>query len=59
MKKFDITINTRFDNYHVEDADRVMQRDGTIVIIKENKTLYFNLDKIEYYSIEEKEKERE
>lgn len=57
MKKFDITIMTRFDNYHVEDADQVMQRDGMIVIIKENKTLYFNWDKIEYYSVEEKERE--
>lgn len=55
MKKFDVTIMTRFDNYNVEDADQVMLRDDILAIIKGNKALYFNWDRIEYYSVEEKE----
>ena len=55
MRKFDITVMTRFDNYKVEDADQVFLKDGILAIIKGNKTHYFNLDRIEYYSVEEKE----
>lgn len=55
MKKFHVTITTSGGEYAVEDADQVMQRDGILVVIKGNKTLYFNWDRIEYYSVEEKE----
>lgn len=55
MRKFDVTVMTRFDNYKVEDADQVFLTDGMLGIIKGNKTLYFNWDRIEYYSFEEKE----
>lgn len=55
MKKFHVAITTRCEEYVVEDADQVMQRDGILVVIKGNKTLYFNWDRIEYYSVEEKE----
>lgn len=55
MKKFHVTITTRCEEYVVEDADQVMLRDGILVVVKGNKTLYFNWDRIEYYSSEEKE----
>ena len=55
MKKFHVAITTRVEDYLVEDADQVMLRDGILVVIKGSKTLYFNWDRIEYYSVEEKE----
>ena len=59
MKKFHIAITTRVENYVVEDADQVMLRDGILVVIKGNKTLYFNWDRIEYYIFEEKEEKND
>lgn len=59
MKKFHIAITTRVENYVVEDADQVMLRDGILVVIKGNKTLYFNWDRIEYYIVEEKEEKND
>ena len=56
MRKFDVAIMTRFDTYHIEDADEVFLTDDRILgIVKGNKTTYFNWDRIEYYSFEEKE----
>lgn len=55
MKKFHVIIATRIEGYEVKDADQVMQRDGILVVIKGNKTLYFNWDRVEYYSVEEQE----
>lgn len=55
MKKYDVTIVTRIEGYEVENADQVMLRDGILVIIKGNETLYFNWDRIDYYRVKEKE----
>lgn len=55
MKKFHVTIATRCEGYEVKDADQVMLRDGILVVVKGNETLYFNWDRIDYYSVEEKE----
>ena len=55
LNKFDVTIATRIEGYEVKDADQVMLRDGILVVVKGNKTLYFNWDRIEYYSVEEQE----
>lgn len=55
MKKYDVTIATRIEGYEVENADQVMLRDGILVVIKGNETLYFNWDRIDYYRVKEKE----
>lgn len=55
MKKFHVTIATRIEGYEVKDADQVMLRDGILVVIKGNATLYFNWDRIDYYKVEEQE----
>ena len=54
MMKFSVTIATRCEEYVVEDADQVMLRDGILVVVKGNETLYFNWDRIEYYKVKEK-----
>ena len=55
MKKFHVTIATRFEGYEVEDADQVMLRDGILAVVKGNETLCFNWDRVDYYKIEEQE----
>jgi len=55
MKKFRVTIATRCDGYVAEDVDKVMLRDGILVVVKGNTTLYFNWDRIDYYKVEEQE----
>lgn len=55
MKKFRVTIATRCDGYVAEDVDQVMLRDGILVVVKGNTTLYFNWDRIDYYKVEEQE----
>jgi len=55
MKKFRVTITTRCDGYVAEDVDQVMLRDGILVVVKGNTTLYFNWDRIDYYKVEEQE----
>lgn len=55
MKKYDVTIATRIEGYEVENADQVMLRDGILVVVKGNTTLYFNWDRIDYYKVEEQE----
>lgn len=55
MKKFRVTITTRCDGYVAEDVDQVMLRDGILVVVKGNMTLYFNWDRIDYYKVEEQE----
>lgn len=54
MMKFHVTIATRIEAYEVKDADQVMLRDGILVVVKGNETLYFNWDRIEYYQVKEK-----
>lgn len=55
MKKYHVTIATRIEGYEVEDADQVMLRDGILVVVQGNKTLYFNWDRIDYYTVKEQE----
>ena len=55
MKKYHVTITTRIEGYEVEDADQVMLRDGILVVVQGNKTLYFNWDRIDYYTVKEQE----
>ena len=55
MKEFHVTITTNSGEYAVEDADQVMLRDGILAVVKGNKTLCFNWDRIDYYTVEEKE----
>lgn len=55
MKKYHVTIATRIEGYEVEDADQVMLRDGILLVVKGNTTLYFNWDRTEYYKVEEQE----
>ena len=55
MKKFRVTIATRCDGYVAEDVDQVMLRDGILVVVKGNTTLYFNWDRIDYYKVEKQE----
>ena len=55
MKRFRVTITTRCDGYVAEDVDQVMLRDGILVVVKGNTTLYFNWDRIDYYKVEEQE----